>query len=615
MAKSKKLELKVLTGLEADEIRTLLIRDILTPNKDSTQKKVDKVLVAVDALCLDVARSSDESCRDARKEVAELETAVENLRRDKVELQNLVKALEADGEKLAGECAGLRQAENVFVSREQLGKALDEAEEYNKRLRAEIVRLQTEAKEPSGGATGAPNLLQTVRLILGLDGNEEMSVVAAARATVERLRESTRRADLLQKERDLYVKERDEARSALSTGRKQWSDEAYVQHEELRKLSQALGQKKLLGHAQESLLDAAIRLSEGAVEAENEAVRTIKGALGQSRFKDCTIDDVAGQVGAIVQEHERLRAEHALALKKIEGLQMSCDTWSKYAENDRKLLAEALGYDADPAKSKRMKDLIFDVSQLRSNFYEEREASEKRARSIEDFEIAIGNIADHLQMSRMQGAKPVERGEYIVQMLQMNYVHKDAVTGGRDRIFSCRVCAKTSRWSREHETLGYVQRLCSDCFKEHGVVPTSSTIEDGSYAKAIDAGKTDVQKDLRDLRREHLRVLGEVQTALGEHYKNASLGCSTAAMVKKVCDSLDEACDRIKKFDDAFALIGKMLKLGVMPEEPEGKARACVAITEALLGGFKIANERAEKQAEVINKLREFVKEWDKVSP
>ena len=100
-------------------------------------------------------------------------------------------------------------------------------------------------KATSDELAGAPNVLQMVRAILGANGEPEMSVTTAARSMVERLREANKRGDLLQKERDLYVKERDDSRSALSAVRKQWSDEAYAQHEELSKLSQALGQKKL----------------------------------------------------------------------------------------------------------------------------------------------------------------------------------------------------------------------------------------------------------------------------------------------------------------------------------------------------------------------------------
>ena len=111
------------------------------------------------------------------------------------------------------------------------------------------------------------------------------------------------------------------------------------------------------------------------------------------------------------------------------------------------------------------------------------------------------------------------------------------------------------------------------------------------------------------------KEISGVQDALGENWISMPSNRSTAATVRKVCDALDEAYDRIKKFDDAFALIGKMLKFGQLPEEPEGKARACVSVIEAILGGLKITNERAEKQATIIDKLREFVNEWEKVRP
>jgi hypothetical protein len=709
MSKSKKpkLELHVLTELEADKVRVLLVRDVLVPNKESTQYKVDKVLFAIDAICSDVVRSANDAFRESRKEVVELENTVELLRRDNAELRDRVKVLESDEAKLVAECAGLRKTANVFVSREQLGKALDEAEAFNKSLRAENERLREKmsamVKMPADELAGAPNVLQMVRAILGANGEPEMSVTAAANSMVERLREANKRGDLLQKERDLCVKERDEARSALSTVRKQWSDEAYVQHEELGKLSQALGQKKLLGRAQESLLDAAVRLSESAVDAENEAVAAMKKALGQSRYKDCTIDDVAAEVLMIAEAHSHLKAEHAVALKKIESLQSSCDSWRKFSEEDRERLAEALGYTQEPARSKRTKALIFDVAQLRSdridsaslhdglakalgldanvsksslallsavsdlraNHHSTLESHASAQVRIADLQNALGDIGAALVGNGMDDLDPAERAETILRVVGLNYVHKDAVTGGRDRNYDCRVCAKTSRWNHDHETLGYVQKLCSGCFKEHGVVPTAQTLEDGSYAKATDAGKTGVAKELnglrtelRDLKKElsaikqslgecwmegngrtvagavasvcraldraneaknemsteYLRVLGEVQTALGDHYKNASLGRSTADIVRGVCKRVDEADALFEEYEVAFARI--LAALGVKTQHPTiaEKATACVSLIEAFISGYglmdgtnKARRELFEKAAKVFEKLAE---EW-----
>ena len=277
---------------------------------------------------------------------------------------------------------------------------------------------------------------------------------------------------------------------------------------------------------------------------------------------------------------------------------------------------------------------------------------------IAQLESGFGEVCKHLGMGVPEDAS--DKADAIINLLKLNYIHMDTLAGG-ERLFDCRICNKRSRWNHEHQTLGYVQRLCSDCFQEHGAAPTDKSLGDGSYAKAVRMGSPlrspNAQNELdavksalgecwmegdgrtvagtvksvcealdrsNEQRSELEKALADfifgTQDALGDFWGKGRIGSSSAEIIRGVCAKAREAelmfeeRRQLAEYRAAFDRI--LVALGIKTDYPTiaGKAQACVSIIESFIKGYglmdetnKARRELFEKAAKVFEKLAE---EW-----
>ena len=437
--------------------------------------------------------------------------------------------------------------------------------------------------------------------------SRERSSFLADRDTFAAERDKLKREnETLKRERDLADKMRFAAVEAHDKLRLDTMREGLQTAGEIAKISIIVGRKTMVGSYVETLADAAVRMSNAHFEAAavlRDQLLDLSGALGYGRTDPPEFESLLVDV-------KNLRAK--LTGKNSTGEQLKAASDALKVANDR-------------------------IAQLETGF---------------------GEVCKHLGMGVPEDAS--DKADAIINLLKLNYIHMDTLAGG-ERLFDCRICNKRSRWNHEHQTLGYVQRLCSDCFQEHGVAPTDKSLGDGSYAKAVRMGSPlrspNAQNELdavksalgecwmegdgrtvagtvksvcealdrsNEQRSELEKALADfifgTQDALGDFWGKGRIGSSSAEIIRGVCAKAREAelmfeeRRQLAEYRAAFDRI--LVALGIKTDYPTiaGKAQACVSIIEAFISGYKLMDETNkarrelfEKAAKVFEKLAE---EW-----